>query len=80
MEQADVTDVLLSLLLTGLAVPISDGVGSNDKAFLPEMPYLALPSEGFSEGHGKIPRSEGGGGNGNGNGGNALIPPRLAGD
>lgn len=68
MEQADVTDVLLSLLLTGLAAPISDGVSANDKAYLTEMPYLALPWEGFSEGHGRVPRS-GGGGGGDGDGG-----------
>ncbi len=52
-EQADVTDVLLSLLLTGLQVPISDGVDHNDKTFLNDFPFLALPWQGFDEGHGK---------------------------
>ncbi len=52
-EQADVTDVLLSVLLAKGTLPVSDGVNSNDKPFLTEMPYLALPWEGFSEGHGK---------------------------
>jgi len=52
-EQADVTDVLLSLLLTKGTVAISDGVNHNDKPFLTTFPYLALPWEGFSQGHGK---------------------------
>ena len=52
-EPADVTDVLLSVLLSKGTVAVSDGVGSNDKPFLTEFPYLALPWEGFSQGHGK---------------------------
>jgi Domain of unknown function (DUF4331) len=52
-EQADVTDVLLSLLLTKLQVPISDGVDHNDATFLSEFPFLALPWQGFDQGHGK---------------------------
>jgi hypothetical protein len=52
-EQADVTDVLLSVLLTKGMIPISDGVNHNDKPFLSTFPYLALPWEGFSQGHGK---------------------------
>ncbi len=52
-EQADVTDVLLSLILTKLQVPVSDGVDRNDKPFLSDFPFLALPWQGFDEGHGK---------------------------
>jgi hypothetical protein len=52
-EQADVTDVLLSLLLTKLQVPIPDGVDQNDATFLSEFPFLALPWQGFDQGHGK---------------------------
>ncbi len=52
-EQADVTDVLLSLVLTKLQVPISDGVDHNDATFLNEFPFLALPWQGFDQGHGK---------------------------
>lgn len=52
-EQADVTDVLLSLVLTGLQIPISDGVDRNDAMFLSEFPFLALPWQGFDQGHGK---------------------------
>lgn len=51
-EQADVTDVLLSVLLSGGQLPISDGVDYNDKPFLPTMPFLPLPHQGFDEGHG----------------------------
>ncbi len=52
-EQADVTDVLLSLLLTKLQIPISDGVDHNDATFLTEFPFLALPWQGLDQGHGK---------------------------
>jgi hypothetical protein len=58
-EQADVTDVELSLLLLGAdslamnPLPVRDGVNYNDKTFLNEFPFLALPWEGFSEGLGK---------------------------
>ena len=52
-EQADVTDVLLSVILAKGTLAVGDGVNSNDKDYLPELPYLALPHEGFSGGHGK---------------------------
>jgi hypothetical protein len=52
-EQADVTDVLLSLLLAKGQVPISDGVDHNDATFLGEFPFLALPWQGFDQGVGK---------------------------
>jgi hypothetical protein len=51
-EQADVTDVLLSVILSKGTVAISDGANANDKPYLTEFPYLALPHEGFSGGHG----------------------------
>ena len=64
-EQADVTDVLLTLLLAkpaalsktgGNGGPpfIQDGVDYNDKPFLTKFPWLALPWDGYSEGHGKV--------------------------
>ena len=52
-EQADVTDVLLSVLLSKGTVNVSDGVDYNDKPYLTDLPYLALPWEGYSQGHGK---------------------------
>jgi hypothetical protein len=52
-EQADVTDVLLSVLLSKGTVAVSDGAQANDKPFLQGFPYLALPHEGFSGGHGQ---------------------------
>lgn len=52
-EGADVTDVELSLILTGLKAPVPDGASSNDKNFRSTFPYLPTPWEGFSEGHGK---------------------------
>jgi hypothetical protein len=52
-EQADVTDVLLSVILTRGAAPVSDGVDYNDRNFLPGTPWLALPWAGDKEGHGK---------------------------
>ena len=59
-EQADVTDVELTLLLKGAVdlvtngATIKDNVDYNDKNFLPAFPWLALPWEGFSEGHGRV--------------------------
>jgi hypothetical protein len=52
-EQADVTDVLLSVILAKGTLPVGDGVNSNDKPYLNTFPYLALPWEGYSQGHGK---------------------------
>jgi hypothetical protein len=52
-EQADVTDVVLSLVLSGLTLPIADGVDYNDKPFLTEFPFLPLPHQGYAGGHGK---------------------------
>lgn len=52
-EQADVTDVLLSLVLTRQLSGVSDGVNSNDATFLNETPWLALPWRGSDQGHGK---------------------------
>ena len=53
MEQADVTDVLLSVLLSAGTIAVKDGVDYNDKNFLTSFPYLATPWEGFAQGHGK---------------------------
>jgi hypothetical protein len=56
-EQADVTDVLLSLLLTkNPGAGVTDSVNSNDKPYLTEFPWLALPWSGFDQGHGKVPQ------------------------
>ena len=33
-------------------LPVSDGAQANDKPYLASFPYLALPHEGFSGGHG----------------------------
>ncbi|MET0385169.1 MAG: DUF4331 domain-containing protein [Polyangiales bacterium] len=52
-EQTDVTDALLTLVLSGGALPVSDNVNSNDRDFLADMPFLPLPFQGFDEGHGQ---------------------------
>jgi hypothetical protein len=52
MEQVDVSDVLLSVIVAGGALPVSDGVDYNDKDYLTEFPWLALPHQGLNEGHG----------------------------
>lgn len=52
-QENDVTDILLSLLLTRLAANVSDGVNYNDKSYLSESPWLALPWDGSTQGHGK---------------------------
>jgi hypothetical protein len=51
-EQTDVTDVALTLILTGtIGTAVGDGVGSNDALFLTGLPYLSTPWEGASQGH-----------------------------
>lgn len=53
-EQADVTDIAVDLLLTGLALGgIPDDVSSNDATFRTSFPWAAPPWEGYSQGHGK---------------------------
>lgn len=52
-EQADVTDVLLSVLLSKGLVNVSDGVDYNDVNYLADMPFLPLPHRGWDGGHGK---------------------------
>ena len=52
-EQADVTDVLLTLLLSKGTIDLGDGVERNDKTFLADFPFLALPWQGFDQGHGR---------------------------
>jgi hypothetical protein len=51
-EQTNVTDALLTLVLTKGQVPVTNGVNHNDKIFLTQFPFLALPWQGFDEGHG----------------------------
>jgi hypothetical protein len=67
-EPADVTDVLLTVILTAGTVPpgcggpsqlpgqskVGDCADSNDKPFLTSFPFLALPWAGYSGGHGKV--------------------------
>lgn len=53
-EQADVTDVLLTVILSKGTLAVADNVNSNDKNYLTSFPYLALPWEGYSQGHGKL--------------------------
>jgi len=52
-EQADVTDVLLSVLLSKGMLTISDGVDYNDANYLTSLPWLPLPWRGSDQGHGK---------------------------
>jgi hypothetical protein len=53
-READVTDILLSLILTRKTSGVSDGVGFNDATYLTETPWLALPWRGSDQGHGKV--------------------------
>jgi hypothetical protein len=54
-EQVDVTDILMTVILAQGTIALGDGVNRNDKDFLDEFPFLALPHQGRTEGHGKIP-------------------------
>jgi len=51
-EQVDVSDALITLIVSGGAIKIGDGVNHNDKNYLTEFPWLALPWQGLNEGHG----------------------------
>jgi hypothetical protein len=53
-KEDDVTDVLLSLILTRKTSGVSDGVDFNDATYLGESPWLALPWRGSDQGHGKV--------------------------
>lgn len=53
-EQVDVSDVLISLIVAGdPAAGIGDSVNSNDKNYMTEFPFYALPHQGLNGGHGK---------------------------
>jgi hypothetical protein len=49
----DVTDTLLTVILSKGAIAVSDGVDRNDKNYLTGFPWLGLPWRGFDQGHGK---------------------------
>lgn len=51
-EQSDVTDVALTLILTGtLGAAVGDGISANDALFMTNLPYLPTPWEGSNQGH-----------------------------
>ncbi len=53
-EQVDVSDVIVSLILTGNpAAGVGDSVNHNDKPYLTKFPWYALPHQGLKGGHGK---------------------------
>ena len=51
-EQVDVSDALITLIVSRGLIPLGDGVCHNDKDYLPVFPFLALPWQGLNEGHG----------------------------
>jgi hypothetical protein len=51
-EQVDVSDTLLTVIVSGGTIALGDGVNHNDKDYLTEFPWLALPHQGLNEGHG----------------------------
>lgn len=55
-EQVDVSDVLIGLIVAGAPGAVGDGVDHNDKDYLGEFPWLALPHQGLNEGHGATAR------------------------
>jgi hypothetical protein len=49
-----VSDVIISLILTGNpAAGLGDSVNQNDRPYLTEFPFYALPHQGLNGGHGK---------------------------
>lgn len=56
-EQVDVSDVIISLVVAGNpAAGVGDGVSYNDKPYLREFPFAALPHQGLLGGHGATNR------------------------
>lgn len=53
-EQVDVSDVLITVIVSGGAIPIGDNVNRNDKAYQSTFPFVAVPHIGLTEGHGAI--------------------------
>ena len=51
-EQVDVSDALITLIVTANTLAVGDGVNHNDKNYLTTFPWLALPWQGLNEGHG----------------------------
>jgi Domain of unknown function (DUF4331) len=50
----DVSDIIISLILVGdSAAGVGDSVNRNDKPYLTEFPFYALPHQGLNGGHGK---------------------------
>ena len=53
MEHVDVSDALLTVIAAAGLIQLSDGVQYNDKPYLTEFPFLALPHDGFNDGNGE---------------------------
>jgi hypothetical protein len=51
-EQVDVSDALITLIVTRGLVQVGDGVNHNDRNYLTTFPWLALPHQGLNGGHG----------------------------
>ncbi len=51
-EQVDVSDALITLIVSRGLIAVGDGVNHNDKNYLPSFPWLALPHQGLDGGHG----------------------------
>ena len=53
-SQVDVSDVIISLIAVGNpAAGVGDSVNYNDKPYLKDFPFYALPHQGLNGGHGK---------------------------
>jgi hypothetical protein len=51
-ETVDVSDALVTAIVSAGAIPVGDGVDYNDKNYLETFPWLACPHQGLNEGHG----------------------------
>lgn len=51
-EDVDVSDALITAIVSGGAIPVGDGVNANDKPYLDQFPWEACPHQGLNEGHG----------------------------
>lgn len=53
-EDVDVSDALITAIVSGGAIPVGDGVNKNDKPYLDQFPWEACPHQGLNEGHGGV--------------------------
>jgi hypothetical protein len=53
-ETVDVSDALITAIVSGGAIPVGDGVDYQDGTYLDQFPWHACPNQGLNQGHGAV--------------------------